>query len=36
MQILEIDWQWFLDDLLPFQRLPREAWRLFLGKVRPS
>jgi hypothetical protein len=36
MQILEIDWQWFLDDLPPFQRLPREAWRLFLGKVRPS
>jgi hypothetical protein len=36
MQILEIDWQWFLDDVPPFQRLPREARRLFMGKVRPS
>jgi hypothetical protein len=36
MNILEIDWQCFLDDLPPFQRLPREARRLFMEKVRPS
>ena len=36
MQILEIDWQRFLDDLLPFQQLPLAARRQFLEKVRPS
>jgi len=36
MQILEIDWQHFLDDLVPFQQLPLAARRLFLEKVRPS
>ncbi len=36
MQILEIDWKQFLDQLPSFQRLGREARRLFLEKVRPS
>ncbi|MGO8791712.1 MAG: hypothetical protein ACLQVL_30590 [Terriglobia bacterium] len=36
MQILEIDWQRFLDDLMPFQQLPLAARRQFLEKVRPS
>ena len=30
MNILEIDWQHFLDDLPAFQSLPCEARRLFL------
>jgi hypothetical protein len=34
MQILEIDWQQFLEDLPAFQRLPREARLLFLERVR--
>jgi hypothetical protein len=34
MQILEIDWQQFLEDLPSFQRLPREARLVFLEKVR--
>ena len=36
MQILEIDWQQFLDDLPRFQPLPLATRRLFLEKVRPS
>ena len=36
MQILEIDWQRFLDDLPRFQPLPLATRRLFLEKVRPS
>ncbi len=36
MQILEIDWQQFLEVLPSFQELPQEARRLFLEKVRPS
>jgi hypothetical protein len=35
MNILEIDWQQFLQDLQSFQRLPREARRLFAEQVRP-
>jgi Helicase conserved C-terminal domain len=34
MQILEIDWQQFLEDLPGFQRLPREARLVFLERVR--
>ena len=36
MQILEIDWQRFLDDLPLFQRLERETRRLFLEIAHPS
>lgn len=36
MQVLEIDWNQFLDQLPSFQRLPVEARRLFLEKVRPN
>jgi len=36
MQILEIDWQRFLDDLPRFQQLPLAARLQFLEKVRPS
>ena len=36
MQILEIDWQRFLDDLPLFQRLARETRRLFLERVQPN
>lgn len=35
MQILEIDWQRFLDDLPLFQRLERETRRLFLEIAHP-
>src|SRR5690349_17171912 len=36
MQILEIDWLQFVEDLSSFQRLPLEARRLFMEKVRSS
>jgi hypothetical protein len=36
MQMLEIDWLRFLDDLPHFQRLPYETRRLFLERVQPA